>query len=110
MHAQDFKEGMKLTSEPSSNNLTYVLEIKSGNVILSAGFKTPQTYWTMQNDNRKIVDKVGHVVAFANLRDNSWRFYDNSRSLLWQFIFSVDAGINASWICSFGKRWCHYFL
>jgi len=103
MHSQDFKEGMKLTSEPSSNNLTYVLEIKSGDVILSARFKTPQTYWTMQNDNRKIVDKVGHVVAFAKLRDNSWRFYDNNRSLLWQFIFSVDAGINASWIAVLGK-------
>ncbi|KAJ1404877.1 putative G-type lectin S-receptor-like serine/threonine-protein [Sesbania bispinosa] len=33
---QDFKEGMKLISEPDSNNLTYVLEIESGNVILSS--------------------------------------------------------------------------
>ncbi|KEH38549.1 putative protein kinase RLK-Pelle-SD-2b family [Medicago truncatula] len=103
MPSQEFKEGMKLTSEPSPNNLTYVLEIKSGNVILSAGYKTPQTYWTMQKDNRKIIDKVGHVVAFANLSDNSWRFYDNNKSLLWQFIFSADGGINGSWIAVLGR-------
>ncbi|RHN75165.1 putative non-specific serine/threonine protein kinase [Medicago truncatula] len=72
MHSQDFKEGMKLTSEPSSNNLTYVLEIKSGDVVLSAGFKTPQTYWTMQNDNRinaswiAVLGKDG-VIIFSNL-------------------------------------------
>ncbi|KEH38797.1 putative protein kinase RLK-Pelle-SD-2b family [Medicago truncatula] len=100
MPSQDFKEGMKLTSEPSSNNLTYVLEIKSGDVVLSAGFKTPQTYWTMQNDNRKTINKNGDVVAFANLSDNSWRFYDNNKSLLWQFIVS---DIHASWIAVLGK-------
>ncbi|KAL6208398.1 hypothetical protein ACLB2K_019348 [Fragaria x ananassa] len=33
---QEFPEGMKLQSEPSSNNGTYVLEIKSGDLILSA--------------------------------------------------------------------------
>lgn len=98
MPSQDFKEGMKLISEPSSNNLTYVLEIKSGVVMLSAGFKTPQTYWTMQNDIRKIINMNGDVVAFANLSDNSWRFYDNNKSLLWQFIVS---DIYASWILQF---------
>ncbi|CAK8535168.1 unnamed protein product [Lathyrus sativus] len=101
--SQNFKEGMKLTSEPSHNNLTYVLEIKSGNVILSAGFKTPQTYWTMQKDNHRTIDKNGDVVAFANLSANSWRFYDDNSSLLWQFIFSFHAGINASWIAVLGR-------
>ncbi|XP_045800233.1 G-type lectin S-receptor-like serine/threonine-protein kinase SD2-5 isoform X1 [Trifolium pratense] len=101
---QVFKEGMKLTSEPSLNNLTYVLEIKSGNVVLSAGFKIPQVYWSMENDNRKIVDKVGDVVVSANISDNSWRFYDDKKSLLWQFIFSDIAGVkNATWVAVLGK-------
>ncbi|KAJ1415932.1 Bulb-type lectin domain [Sesbania bispinosa] len=104
MPNQDFTEGMKLTSEPSTNNLTYVLEIKSGNVILSAGFKTPQTYWTMQSDNRKTINKDGDVVASANLSNNSWRFYDKNKSLLWQFIFSADAGVNATWIAVLGEE------
>ncbi|RHN70638.1 putative protein kinase RLK-Pelle-SD-2b family [Medicago truncatula] len=103
MPQQVFKEGMKITSEPSSNNLTYVLEIKSGNVVLSAGFKIPQVYWTMQEDNRKTIDKDGHVVVSANLSDNSWRFYDDKKSLLWQFIFSDDVGVNATWIAVLGR-------
>ncbi|WJX35549.1 G-type lectin S-receptor-like serine/threonine-protein kinase SD2-5 [Trifolium repens] len=100
---QVFKEGMKLTSEPSSNNLTYVLEIKSGNVVLSAAFKIPQVYWSMQNDNRKIIDKVGDVVVSSNLTDNSWRFYNEKKSLLWQFIFSDHEGVNVTWIAVLGR-------
>ncbi|XP_061340995.1 G-type lectin S-receptor-like serine/threonine-protein kinase SD2-5 [Gastrolobium bilobum] len=101
---QDFTEGMKLTSEPSQNNLTYVLEVKSGNVILSAGFPTPQPYWTMQKDNRKTINKDGDAVASATLSANSWRFYDNkNKSLLWQFIFSDDAGTNATWVAVLGS-------
>ncbi|WJX35547.1 non-specific serine/threonine protein kinase [Trifolium repens] len=99
---QVFKEGMKLTSEPNSNNLTYVLEIKSGNVVLSAAFKIPQVYWSMQNDNRKIVDKDGNVVVSSNLTDNSWRFYEK-KSLLWQFIFSDHEGVNVTWIAVLGR-------
>ncbi|KAK2445999.1 G-type lectin S-receptor serine/threonine-protein kinase SD2-5 [Trifolium repens] len=100
---QVFKEGMKLTSEPNSNNLTYVLEIKSGNVVLSAAFKIPQVYWSMQNDNRKIVDKDGNVVVSSNLTDNSWRFYNEKKSLLWQFIFSDHEGVNVTWIAVLGR-------
>ncbi|XP_004501336.1 G-type lectin S-receptor-like serine/threonine-protein kinase SD2-5 [Cicer arietinum] len=103
MPQQLFNEGMKLTTQTSSNNLTYLLEIKSGNVILSAGFNVPQIYWTMQKDNRKTIDKDGDVVAFANLTDNSWRFYDKNKSLLWQFIFSDDAGVNDTWVAVLGK-------
>ncbi|XP_058785881.1 G-type lectin S-receptor-like serine/threonine-protein kinase SD2-5 [Vicia villosa] len=99
---QVFKKGMKLTSEPGSNSLVYALEIESGNVVLSAGFRVPQVYWTMQKDNRKTVDKDGDVVVSANLSDNSWRFYDEKKSLLWQFIFSADAGDNATWIAVLG--------
>lgn len=80
---------MKLTREPSQNNMTYILEIESGNVILSFGFKTPQTYWTIQKDNRRTIDKDDDVVAFANLSYITWRFYNNNNSLLRQFIFSL---------------------
>ncbi|KAL2346710.1 hypothetical protein Fmac_000710 [Flemingia macrophylla] len=100
---QEFVEGMKLVSDPSSNNLTHVLEIKSGDVVLTAGFQTPQPYWTMQKDNRRIVNKNGDAVASANISENSWRFYDKSKSLLWQFIFSSDPDKNATWIAVLGN-------
>ncbi|TKY74733.1 G-type lectin S-receptor serine/threonine-protein kinase SD2-5 [Spatholobus suberectus] len=100
---QEFLEGMKLISDPNPNNLTYVLEIESGNVVLTAGFQTPQPYWTMQKDNRKVTNKDGDEVASANISENSWRFYDKGKSLLWQFIFSSDPGTNASWIAVLGS-------
>ncbi|PRQ26742.1 putative non-specific serine/threonine protein kinase [Rosa chinensis] len=43
----DFQEGMKLVSDPSSNNVSYILEIKFGDMILSSGFQTPQPYWSV---------------------------------------------------------------
>ncbi|MCI31165.1 G-type lectin S-receptor-like serine/threonine protein kinase SD2-5-like, partial [Trifolium medium] len=68
------------------------------------GFNIPQVYWTMQNDNRKIIEKYGDVVVSANISDNSWRFYDDKKSLLWQFIFSYTAGVeNATWIAVLGR-------
>lgn len=101
---QEFTEGMKLISDPSSNNLTHVLEIKSGDVVLTAGFQTPQPYWTMQKDNRKIINKInGDAVASANISENSWRFYDKSKSMLWQFIISSDSGTNETWIAVLGS-------
>ncbi|XP_027355193.1 G-type lectin S-receptor-like serine/threonine-protein kinase SD2-5 [Abrus precatorius] len=100
---QDFTEGMKLISDPNSNNLTHILEIKSGNVVLTAVFKTPQPYWTMQNDNRKTINQDGDEVASANISENSWRFYDKNRSLLWQFIFSSDPGTNETWVAVLGS-------
>ncbi|KAF7817253.1 G-type lectin S-receptor-like serine/threonine-protein kinase SD2-5 [Senna tora] len=101
---QDFTEGMKLISDPNSNNLAYVLEIKSGDLILSADFQTPQPYWSMKKDNRKVVDKDGDLmVASATLSENSWRFYDKNMSLLWQFIFAEDPGINSTWVATLGS-------
>ncbi|XP_061376418.1 G-type lectin S-receptor-like serine/threonine-protein kinase SD2-5 [Gastrolobium bilobum] len=102
---QDFTEGMELISEPGSNNLTYVLKIESGNVILYAGFQTPQPYWSLQKDSRIIVNNNGDVVASATLSANSWRFYDKNKSLLWQFIFAEDsaANANATWIAVLGS-------
>ncbi|PSS01121.1 G-type lectin S-receptor-like serine/threonine-protein kinase [Actinidia chinensis var. chinensis] len=99
---QDFTEGMRLESNPSSNlnsnNLTYFLEIKSGDMILFAGFQTPQPYWSMSKETRKTMDRDGGVVALASLNANSWRFYDKNKVLLWQFIFSENTDTNATWV------------
>uniref|UniRef100_A0A5B7BWU9 Receptor-like serine/threonine-protein kinase n=1 Tax=Davidia involucrata TaxID=16924 RepID=A0A5B7BWU9_DAVIN len=100
---QDFSEGMKLVSNPGSNNLSYFLEIKSGDMILYAGFQTPQPYWTMGKENRKTINKDGGEVSLASLNANSWRFYDQNRSLLWQFIFSDNTDANATWVAVLGN-------
>ena len=50
---QVFMEGMRLASDPNRNNLTFYLEMKQGDMILYAGYRTPQTYWSMANDVRK---------------------------------------------------------
>ncbi|KAI4353351.1 hypothetical protein L6164_002309 [Bauhinia variegata] len=101
---QNLTEGMKLISEPNSiNNLTNFLEIKSGDVILSAGFETPQPYWSIKKESRRIINKVGDVVSSAYLSSNSWRFYDQNKALLWQFIFAQDSDVNATWIAVLGS-------
>ncbi|KAI4353352.1 hypothetical protein L6164_002310 [Bauhinia variegata] len=90
---------MKLISEPNSiNSLTNFLEIKSGDIILSAGFETPQPYWSIKKESRRIINKGGDVVSSASLSSNSWRFYDQNKALLWQFIFAQDSDVNATWI------------
>ncbi|XP_050219665.1 G-type lectin S-receptor-like serine/threonine-protein kinase SD2-5 [Mercurialis annua] len=102
---QEFREGMKLVSDPSPNNLTYVLEIRSGDMILSAGYKTPQPYWSVKNDNRKTINEDGGTVNLASLNGNSWRFYDRNNVLLWQFIFAGadNKSRNATWIAVIGN-------
>ncbi|KAH7574123.1 hypothetical protein JRO89_XS03G0255000 [Xanthoceras sorbifolium] len=100
---QNFTEGMRLVSNPSSNNLSYFLEIKSGDMILSAGFQTPQPYWSMGKDNRKTINKGGGEVFLSSLSANSWRFYDQNKVLLWQFIFSDNIDVNATWIAVLGN-------
>ncbi|XP_004498744.1 G-type lectin S-receptor-like serine/threonine-protein kinase SD2-5 [Cicer arietinum] len=104
MPMQNFTQGMKLISEHDSNNFTYVLEIESGNVILYTGLQTPQPYWSMRKDIRKIINENGEEVAFATLDENSWKFYDNKKSLLWQFIFADDSdAANSTWIAVLGS-------
>ncbi|XP_062097438.1 G-type lectin S-receptor-like serine/threonine-protein kinase SD2-5 [Humulus lupulus] len=100
---QDFVEGMTLVSTPNSKNLSYFLEIKSGDMILSVGFKTPQPYWSMRTDIRKTINKDGRGVSMASIEGNSWKFYDKSRVLLWQFIFSSNSDSNATWIAALGN-------
>ncbi|PIN23973.1 Serine/threonine protein kinase [Handroanthus impetiginosus] len=99
---QEFSQGMKLTSDLGSNNLSYSLEIKSGDMVLSAGFQPPQPYWSMGSDSRRTINKGGGEVASANLSANSWKFYDPNEVLLWQFIFAEDTNANATWVAVLG--------
>lgn len=99
---QEFSEGMKLVSDPGSNNLSYFLEMKSGDMLLYANFEKPQPYWSMGQDNRKTINKIGAGVTVASIEANSWRFYDKNKVFLWQFIFS-NSDTNATWAASLGS-------
>ncbi|KAI3454207.1 hypothetical protein Pfo_010870 [Paulownia fortunei] len=99
---QEFSEGMILISDPGSNNVSYSLEIKSGDMILSAGFQPPQPYWSMGRDSRITINKGGGGVTSAILSANSWKFYNPNKVLLWQFIFSEGANANATWVAVLG--------
>ncbi|KAI8569086.1 hypothetical protein RHMOL_Rhmol02G0251300 [Rhododendron molle] len=100
---QEFSGGMRLVSAPDTNNLTFVLEIKSADMILSAGFQTPQPYWSMSQENRKTINQDGGVVSSASLEANSWKFYGSNKILLWQFIFSDSTDANATWVAVLGN-------
>ncbi|CAH9090394.1 unnamed protein product [Cuscuta epithymum] len=99
---QDFVEGMQLSTSPNSNNLSYSLEIKSGDMLLSAGFKSPQRYWAMSSENRKTINKVRGDIVSATLDANSWKMYDESKELIWQFIFSDSTDPNATSVAVLG--------
>ncbi|XP_042499445.1 G-type lectin S-receptor-like serine/threonine-protein kinase SD2-5 [Macadamia integrifolia] len=104
LSGQDFLEGMKLVSNPSLNNLSCYLEISSGDLILNAGFPTPQPYWSMSKEIRKTVNKVGGEVKSASMSSNSWKFYDKNQVLLWQFIFSDHTDPNITWAAVLGSQ------
>ncbi|KAF8393209.1 hypothetical protein HHK36_021450 [Tetracentron sinense] len=99
---QNFFDGMRLVSDPNANNLSYYLEIKSGDMILYGGFQTPQPYWSTAKETRKTINKVGGEVTSASLTSNSWRFYDLNETLLWQFIFSENTDPNVTWSAVLG--------
>ncbi|XP_031388798.1 G-type lectin S-receptor-like serine/threonine-protein kinase SD2-5 [Punica granatum] len=100
---QEFKEGMRLRSFPNSNNLSLYLEIKSGDLVLYAGFQTPQTYWSIKNDVRRTNKNITGQVHSVSLLSNSWNFYDQSESLLWQFIFSASSSPGDFWAAILGQ-------
>jgi len=100
---QDFVDGMKLVSDPNSNKLTHILDIKSGDMMLSAGFQTPQPYWSIQKERRMTIDKGGGKVAVASLSGNSWKFYDGNKVFLSQFIFSDSTDANGTSIAVLGN-------
>ncbi|KAJ0251880.1 Bulb-type lectin domain-containing protein [Hirschfeldia incana] len=101
---QVFKEGMKLTSSASSSsNMTYVLEIKSGDMFLSVNSSTPQVYWSMGRDKGRIIERAG-VLTSSSLLGNSWRFFDNKQALLSQFLISGNRDDdNSTWIAVLGN-------
>ncbi|KAG6417062.1 hypothetical protein SASPL_119212 [Salvia splendens] len=100
---QEFSQGMRLISDRATSNLTYSLKIQAGDMSLSAGFNPPQLYWSMGRDSRITINKGHSAVTSAVLRANSWKFYDSSRVLLWQFIFSESTSENATWIAVVGS-------
>ncbi|KAM2869215.1 hypothetical protein FF1_017175 [Malus domestica] len=94
---------MKLVSNPSSNNLSYILQIKYGDLVLSSGYQTPQPYWSMAKEIRKTINKDSGVVTSTTISKNSWKFFDRSKALLWKFIFSSNIDANATWIAVLGS-------
>ncbi|KAL7166094.1 hypothetical protein ACSBR2_036883 [Camellia fascicularis] len=52
----------------------------------------------MSKENQKIINKDGGEVTSASLIANSWRFYDQNRTLLWQFVFSDNTDPNVTWV------------
>ncbi|GKC09755.1 G-type lectin S-receptor-like serine/threonine-protein kinase SD2-5, partial [Tanacetum coccineum] len=97
MPNQDFIKGMKLVSNVK-NNLTFSLDIKSGDSILYAEYKNPQPYWSMGRDWRRVINKSGGDTNSATIEGNSWRFYDESKVFLWQFVFAYGSDANDAWV------------
>ncbi|KAK3219383.1 hypothetical protein Dsin_013353 [Dipteronia sinensis] len=99
---QVFFENMTLQSFTSTNGLSVYLKIKSGDVVLYAGYRTPQTYWSLASDSRKTNKSLAGKVHSASLVSNAWNFYDKDKALLWQFIFSENSDRNATWVALLG--------
>ncbi|XP_059658153.1 G-type lectin S-receptor-like serine/threonine-protein kinase SD2-5 [Cornus florida] len=100
---QDFVKGMKLESNLSSNNLSYFLEIKSSDMLLYAGFQTPQPYWSMGKESRKIINQDGGELTSASLINGSWRFYDQNKVLLSQIVVSDNTNTSDTWAAVLGN-------
>lgn len=100
---QVFQEGMRLKSFPNRNNLSHYLEFISGDMVLYAGYETPQLYWSISNDSRKSSNNVTGKVHSVSLVSNSWDFYNENGLLLMQFFFSDYNGTNALWAAVLGS-------
>jgi hypothetical protein len=88
LSGQTFIDGMTLVSHSNTQNMTYTLQIKSGDMMLYADLQTAQPYWSALQDNRMIVNKNGNNIYSANLTSRSWSFYDQSGSLLSQLVIA----------------------
>ncbi|GJW00643.1 G-type lectin S-receptor-like serine/threonine-protein kinase SD2-5 [Tanacetum coccineum] len=73
-------------------------DIKSGDSILYAEYKNPQPYWSMGRDWRRVINKSGGDTNSATIEGNSWRFYDESKVFLWQFVFAYGSDANDAWV------------
>ncbi|XP_047327078.1 G-type lectin S-receptor-like serine/threonine-protein kinase SD2-5 [Impatiens glandulifera] len=100
---QNFSDGIKLVSNPSSGNLTYYLQIKEGDMMLYAGFSTPQPYWSLKKDSKKTMNKAGGDLGFASMDSSSWNFYDPKGDLLWQYSVLGGGNPNGTWIAVLGN-------
>lgn len=99
---QEFSGRMNLKSFPK-NNLNVYLELKFGDLILYAGYETPQTYWSLASDTRKTNNSVTREVHSATIVSSAWNFYDQNKTLLWQFIFSGSTDEYATWAAILGS-------
>nr|GEW87054.1 G-type lectin S-receptor-like serine/threonine-protein kinase SD2-5 [Tanacetum cinerariifolium] len=97
MPNQDFINGMKLVSNVK-NNLTHLLQFRKEDLILSADFKNLQPYWSMVKDKRTIINRSGGDANSATIEANSWRFYDENKNFLWQFVFVDKYYANDTWV------------
>ncbi|KAL6604871.1 hypothetical protein ACP70R_042815 [Stipagrostis hirtigluma subsp. patula] len=96
LSGQRFVDGMTLVSHSNTQNMTYKLQIKSGDMMLYAGLQTPEPYWSALQDNRMIVNKNGNNIYSANLSSRSWSFYDQSGVLLSQFVVAQQGDVNTT--------------
>ncbi|XP_062232943.1 G-type lectin S-receptor-like serine/threonine-protein kinase SD2-5 [Phragmites australis] len=96
LSSQSFVDGMTLVSQSNKQNMTYTLKIKSGDMMLYAGFQTPQPYWSALQDNRMVVNKNGNNIYSANLSSRSWSFYDQSGVLLSQLVIAQQGDVNTT--------------
>lgn len=111
LSGQDFvEENMTLSKRSKSGKLSYVLEIKSGDMVLSAGYNTPQPYWSMRKDSRTIFNKGFGEVSRASINGNSWRFYDRNGTFMWQFIISSTSNQDTTWAATLGDDGSIAFL
>ncbi|KAL6134318.1 hypothetical protein ACLB2K_066550 [Fragaria x ananassa] len=63
---QEFLEGMKLKSFRNKNNLSSYLEIQSGELVLYAGYQTPQIYWSIADESRKSNNNVSGKIRMPS--------------------------------------------
>ena len=83
-------------SRSNTQNMTYTLQIKSGDMMLYAGLQTPQPYWSALQDNRMIVDNNGNNIYSANLSSRSWLFYDQAGLLQSQLVIVQQGDANTT--------------
>ncbi|XVE52210.1 hypothetical protein DITRI_Ditri02bG0104700 [Diplodiscus trichospermus] len=102
LSGQLFVEGMWLKSFPRNNKSDY-LEFRSGDLVLYAGFQTPQIYWSLLYEIQKTNKNITGKVYSARMVSNSWNFIDHNKVLLWQFNFSQNSDVNVTWAAKLGS-------
>ncbi|KAK7325250.1 hypothetical protein VNO77_29409 [Canavalia gladiata] len=96
--AQHFVEGMTLKSFPNRMNLFHYLSYVGGDLVLYAGFQTPQVYWSLSGEQaRRSPKNATGMVHSASLVSNSWNFYDKNGVLIWSTNFSDRSDPKSFW-------------